>query len=613
MLISKFNELINAELTELLAANPTDERTKTHKNLQHNKGYALLIWFLKFYGQKDLYRTYITDGMDDNSCDIIFDNKTVMNEEIFYVIQSKYIDFDAAQKKEDAFPRLDKKELGYALSDFTAILNGTRKEGKNENFNRKYDALIQHLEKNGKVKFIFFTLAIMNDEIGNVLNSFNKANAPKASLEIIDIQRIRRDYIEFKYKEIFTSNPLEYQYSPEDTNLVLEIDRPKDVKRDIFEYKGRAKAAMLLLKPKTVHKLFERYKFSLFFKNVRNPLHASKNNAKIVDTLLMKPDAFWFFNNGITGITKILPEIGVHAKKVELEGLQIINGAQTVYSMYQAYEQANRSKRKAMDEYAHVMLRLIGSSDEEFNLQITRFTNSQNPLGDRDFLANDPVQQRLQNESFATNVWYEKREAEFRLNEAQLSKLGIEILSNQEAAQVYAIFHLQRPRVFLLGETFISRKDSQDGLYETIFNESTRYDDIYAAYYMRTLLFSILPERTLDNFSFMYINAWILAISKVVMQKYFNLLYLNTAGKAVNLTAHINKAAREKKKETILDFLRILKYSIALISKEISIENDGKRDQWIEKMVDNPHFYAVFQEKIADEPLDIAGIQAIEV
>jgi hypothetical protein len=613
MLISKFNELINAELMNLLEVNAGDERTKTHKSLQLNKGYALLIWFLKFYGQKDLYRTYITDGKEDNSCDIIFDNKTVMNEDIFYIIQSKYVALNAAEKRTDAFPRLDKKEFGYALSDFTAILNGTRKAGKNENFNRKYAELIQHLEKNGKVKFIFFTLAAMNDEIESILNSFNKANAPKASLEVIDIQRIRRDYIEFKYKEIFTSNPLEYQYSPEEAILLLEIERPTAVKRDIFEYKGRAKAAMLLLKPKTVHKLFERYRFSLFFKNVRNPLHESNYNAKIVDTLLTKPDAFWFFNNGITGITKILPEIGVHAKKVELEGLQIINGAQTVYSIYQAYEQANRGKRKAMDEYAHVMLRLIGSSDEEFNLQITRFTNSQNPLEDRDFWANDPVQQRLQNESFATNVWYEKREAEFRLSEEQLEKLGIKILSNHEAAHVYAIFHLQRPFVYLAADyTFISRKDSPDGLYETIFNEATLYDDIYAAYYVGELLLSVFPENIVAQEALMYVNAWVLAISKVVMQKYFNLTYPNSSGKAVNLTAHLNKVAKENKKAAIAELLRLLKYSIGIIHKQFTIEQE-ENPQWIEKIVTDAPFYYIFQEKIADEPLDIAAIQAIHL
>jgi AIPR protein len=145
------------------------------------------------------------------------------------------------------------------------------------------------------------------------------------------------------------------------------------------------------LKPKTVYELFKKYRFGLFFKNVRNPIHRSNYNEKIVETLLKKPNAFWYFNNGITAITKIMPEVGIHAKKIKLEGLQIINGAQTVYSIYQAYQNATRIQRVAMDSDARMTFRLIRSSDEEFNMQITRYTNSQNSMEDRGFLVSDTV------------------------------------------------------------------------------------------------------------------------------------------------------------------------------------------------------------------------------
>ena len=59
MIITKFYNLINAELDDILRDNPSDARLKQHKDIAQNKGYALLIWFLKFYGQKDLI------GIDD--------------------------------------------------------------------------------------------------------------------------------------------------------------------------------------------------------------------------------------------------------------------------------------------------------------------------------------------------------------------------------------------------------------------------------------------------------------------------------------------------------------------------------------------------------------------
>jgi hypothetical protein len=242
MVITKFYQLISDELSEILQNNISDERVKAHKNIELNKSYALLVWFLKFYGQKDLYKSYITDGRDDKSCDIIFSNKNVQGEDIFYIVQSKYVQFDVSKKIEEAFPKIKKEELGSTLNDFSMLLSGTRVASKNENFNQKYELLKKHLENNGKAKFLFFTLAGTSSSVEESVNAFNKNYAPHILLEVIDIERIRRDYIEFKYKEVKTENPLEYHYNSEDSTIKLPIERFEGAKRDIFEFEGRAKA-----------------------------------------------------------------------------------------------------------------------------------------------------------------------------------------------------------------------------------------------------------------------------------------------------------------------------------------------------------------------------------
>ena len=95
-------------------------------------------------------------------------------------------------------------------------------------------------------------------------------------------------------------------------------------------------AYMFLLRPKSIYNLFEKYGFALFYKNVRNPLLQSQFNEDIERTALDNPAYFWYYNNGITAITYLLPTIGKKAEQIELTGLQIINGAQTVYSIYRA-------------------------------------------------------------------------------------------------------------------------------------------------------------------------------------------------------------------------------------------------------------------------------------
>ncbi|MEN9610399.1 MAG: hypothetical protein RLZZ628_1213 [Bacteroidota bacterium] len=605
-MISNFYNRINDELTELLAQNPSDERTKAHKNPIQNRSYAMLIWFLKFYGQKGIYQSFITDGLDDKSCDIIFSNKSVQEEVLFYVVQSKYVHFDASKKAETEFPKMNKTEFGHALNDFAVILNGTRWSSKNKNFNRKYEELKQHLEKNGKVKFLFFTLADDNPEIEEAVHAFNQTYAPHVTLEVIDFQRIRRDYIEFKYKEITTSNPLEYAYRPEEQEIILPIERLKNSKRDIFEFDEPA--YIFLVKPKTVYDLFNKYKFSLFFKNVRNPLHRSNYNPKIVETLLKKPAAFWYFNNGITGITQILPSLGVHAKEIRLEGLQIINGAQTIYSIFSAYQNATVMQRKVMDNYARIALRLIGSGDEAFNLQITRYTNMQNPMENRDFCANDDVQQRLQNESFATDIWYEKRRSEFRLDALEKKQLGIAILSNIDLVAPYLAFYLQKPMDAATRENdfFVARKEDKDGLYETIFNEQTKYEDLYAAYFVARLYdeYEYMPHKTLPS-QFQKLSLFAIALSKIVMQKYFALTRWNESGKVLNLSLYLLNLNKSRKAADWATLLKILVYA-ALKIMELSVEQVGK-------LTTNASFYDTIVEKLEDTGMDIAAIQAIEI
>lgn len=610
MLITQFYQLIDSELTTILATYTADERTNIHKDVKQNKGYALLIWFLQFYGQKAIYKNYITDGTDDSSCDIIFSHKNAQNEDIFYVIQSKFVHFDGSKKKEDEFPRIDKKTFGYTLNDFSVLLGGSKSNGKNENFNRKYAELKQHLDANGKVKFIYFTLAKENPEIMDSIVAFNKNYAPNISLEIIDFERIKRDYIEFIFKEITTNNPLEYSYNSEDALVELPIERYKDSKRDIFEFEGRARAYTLLLKPKTIHQLFKKYRFSLFFKNVRNPIHRSNYNQKIVDTLLKKPDSFWYFNNGITAITHILPDIGIHAKKIELEGLQIINGAQTVYSVYSAYENATPIQRKAMDAYTQISLRLIGSSDEEFNLQITRYTNMQNPMHNRDFFANDDIQQQLQNASFATNIWYEKRHDEFRLSEEKQKKLGIDIVSNTEMVAAYVSFHLQRPSdaIFRQEDFFVSRQDDAKGLYEEIFNRNTKYEDIYASFWvMKTLIF---PHD--DSYDWR-LKIFFVALSKIVMQKYYAITRPNEHGKIFNLNAFIVKSLLTKNGNDLSEMINIFLYTIAVVLKAIENTDENIANERAIKLLTKPSFYDALVEKVEEESIDIAAIQNINL
>ena len=311
---------------------------------------------------------------------------------------------------------------------------------------------------------------------------------------------------------------------------------------------------MFLLRPKNIYELFEKYGFALFYKNVRNPLLQSQFNEDIEKTALENPAYFWYYNNGITAITYLLPPIGGKAETIELTGLQIINGAQTVYSIYRAYKESSPTKRKQMDSEALVTFRLLKSGGKDFDLNVTRYTNSQNPVDDRDFCANDEIQIRLQNEFYQTNIWYEKRRDEFRETPEGVEKIPSYIFAN-----AYLAYHLQDPVSVLKNYeeelntgkdlNFISHREHKDGLYEKIFNEKTLYEDMLCSFYVLNsvpLFFSRSVKPAMYHF---------LALFKIAFTKYLQAKFSDE----ININKYIIKIFENDDFEIILKTFIFLK------------------------------------------------------
>lgn len=134
----------------------------------------------------------------------------------------------------------------------------------------------------------------------------------------------------------------------------------------------------------------------LFSKNLRKTIPASEINRTITETARKRPEAFWYFNNGITvlcqRITKKVLGGNTRASGVfDCSGVSIVNGAQTVGSL------ATAAPGSAD---ARVMARFISLEQcpEGFAADVTRATNMQNRVDNRDFAALDPTQDRLRSE-----------------------------------------------------------------------------------------------------------------------------------------------------------------------------------------------------------------------
>jgi AIPR protein len=480
MLSVDFYSILDRELEGIINRYSGDAHIQKNKgSLPNQKSYALLIWFLQFYGKTNDYVDYITDGPDDSSCDIVFDKFDNQGKRKFYIVQSKW------NNAGNVATEIDKKDILQALHDFDTILRGN-KQNVNDRLKAKLLDLQEHIRANGDVTFIYFSLCNWNHKADENVTSFLESNR-RTGLEIYDLERIKIDFIERRFKKIDPISPLDSYYDPREAIVQIEINKPTQGTGNIIRIDKPFEAYVFLIKPRTIFELFEKYGFALFFRNVRNPLITSHSNREIEQTAIDNPAYFWYYNNGITAISSLLPEVRDEATTIEVTGLQVINGAQTVYSIYKAYKEASTASRAVMDSQAQITLRLLKSGGKDFDLKVTRFTNSQNPVSDQDFCANDDVQVRLQNESFATKFWYVKRRDEFREVPA-----GISSITNDEFASAYLAFHLQLPSkvifaILHLAESgknllFISHRDHKDGLYETIFDQNARFQDFLSAY-----------------------------------------------------------------------------------------------------------------------------------
>jgi hypothetical protein len=597
MLTKDFYSTIDAELDILITKYKDDKLIKKHKSAINNqKSYALLIWFLDFYGRISNYSNFITDGDNDSSCDIVFDSLNNQGNKVFYVVQSKWNNADNSEKE------TNKDEILKALNDFETILRGEKKS-VNEKLKSKLEELDLHLKANGEVKFIFLSLSQYKGGADENIEAFRN-NDVKTKFEVIDINRIRVDYIDRKYKKIDPINPLETYQNPEESPITIEIVQ----KGGSVKIEKPFEAYMFLLRPKAIWELFRTYGFALFYKNVRNPLLQSQFNSDIEKTAIENPSYFWYYNNGITAITYLLPEIGKKAEKVPLTGLQIINGAQTVYSIYRAYENASPTKRIQMDNEALVTLRLLKSGGKDFDLNVTRYTNSQNPVQDRDFCANDEIQVALQNASYQTNVWYEKRRDEFRE-----TPKGIKEIPNLVFANVYLAYHLQDPVSVLKNHTqrfktdkdlnFISHKDHKDGLYEKIFNKNTSYEDMLCAFYIFDIIDDSTPFSYEDTFKTNLYH--LLALFKVAFTKYLKSKYDDK----INVNKQIIKIYEKGEKEIIV---KTFKFLNQFVEKQVEVtNNEEKTNERMFKFLFTLSHYQKIYDTLEDTEISTKDIEDI--
>jgi len=148
-------------------------------------------------------------------------------------------------------------------------------------------------------------------------------------------------------------------------------------------------------------------KENLFFKNIRSFVGLNDVNDGIKNTLLNDPETFLYLNNGVTVLCSKIQKTAKGSTKSEgkfhCERISIINGAQTVGTIGTTYEVAPEKVKKAK-----VFIKLISLENcpPDFDLKVTKATNTQNKVENRDFISLDSLHDKLKKDFALDGISY---------------------------------------------------------------------------------------------------------------------------------------------------------------------------------------------------------------
>jgi len=440
------------------------ERIKDNWDLS-TKSKALILWYarniLNFEDEEEIIEN-ICDGPNDEGIDaILFDQA----EKIVYFLSASISD-----KFENTKRNLPENDLKNTFEGFRLVTNGDYRGKVNpvlEDLAKEYDELINSGEFS-EVQIIFLTERHPPASTKYVDN-FNK-EFPSVRVKFVDFENLRQLYEKF----------LSSTESPPEKVLLEVIGKT-------LTYDEEYKSAIFTISGKSLAQVFITYGTAIFQRNVRYfiPMKGKKAiNSQIKDTA-SDPDKsryFWYFNNGITIVCSKM-DIPPNGKVVILRKMQIINGAQTTYSIYKAFMD------NTLKESTRVLVKVIESTDDEFIDEVTLFTNSQNPINLRDLCSRDTIQTKIQKLIRNYGYFYERKRGEFNAlyptHEIKVNEFGNnwkrKVISNEKAAQAYLAFMLNKPSQAKAQKGKIFLK-SEGGFYYDIFNDSLMPERILLAF-----------------------------------------------------------------------------------------------------------------------------------
>lgn len=396
----------------------------------------------------------VTDGSDDKKLDIVYINP----EEQYAVIGQCYF---SSKEKQNA-PSNKASDLNTGLAwllqrDIDDVPERIKSAAIN----------LRQSIKNGEIKSIYLWYVHNLPESHHVENEL--VTVQQTAVTILE-QAFPDVKVEVTHKEV-GSNTIQEWYEDCKTPILINDSIVLSTIGG-YEISGAGWSSYsTAIQARDLARLYRKHRTKIFSANIRDYLGSRKSDSNINNGIkrTVENDAsdFWAFNNGLTVLTH---SYNVQDNSIEVQGLSIVNGAQTTGAI--------GSLKKLPDPKAMVQARFIAvdSSSENLVENIIRYNNSQNKVEAADFRSTDKIQKRLKEEfNLIPDAEYEGGR---RGSYSDIIRRRPNLLGSYTVGQALAAFHGEPITAYnKKAGIWINNKS-----YDKLFNDNTKSAHIVCCY-----------------------------------------------------------------------------------------------------------------------------------
>jgi hypothetical protein len=383
--MSDFKKQIDQDIKEY------QSRLKYVSNINKDE-WAFNYWILDklFYEDEELIEEKIIDynDMSIDCYEIYEDTKDI------YLIQNKY--YNDNTKITAEYVKND-----FLLRGINALKNGTYK--RSSELQKAFTRLKNDPEFTVRLQ-LFVTNDCHNEEAEKYIREFNAKNK-KCIANIFYLNDIKKRYYD-EIEEIHTHITVKVESVVKGTIL--------NINNYAYKLENVLDARYVLTPVVSIYRLYRESlekQYPIFDKNIREYLGNKGINKGIYNTLQDVNDRknFFYYNNGITIICDSMTKIETQPSdynmnaKFYITNPQVVNGCQTVNSIYEYLQNVAPSELEREFKDTFVMLKILvinrdNDLESELYKNIVKYNNSQNKIDEKTFVANTSVFLRLQEE-----------------------------------------------------------------------------------------------------------------------------------------------------------------------------------------------------------------------